>query len=185
MQQPNAGSTRAIFALRWCPCASCIWLIHPAPIDHECNLRWWCFSFHQLAQTLHLHSWWSSPAATCADSVFPRSTCTSSLPMNTEQSPTHSLRLAHDDYLPTQLCDSIAIICTRARSRYPNGARKERHAPFFFCPSPSGSLPKAILSPQCMSFAPGQGNKILIRLSLSWPVTVCKHGATSESAGRE
>ena len=25
MQQPNAGSTRA----RWCPCASCIWLLHP------------------------------------------------------------------------------------------------------------------------------------------------------------
>ena len=31
-QQPNAGSTRARFALRRCPCASCIWLLHPAPI---------------------------------------------------------------------------------------------------------------------------------------------------------
>ena len=32
MQQPNAGITRARSALRWCPCASCIWLLHPAPI---------------------------------------------------------------------------------------------------------------------------------------------------------
>ena len=30
-----------------------------------CSLRWWCLSFHQLAQILHLHSWWSLPAATC------------------------------------------------------------------------------------------------------------------------
>ena len=55
MQQPNASSTRARSALRWCPCASCIWLLHPAPILVPkmvltlCNLRWWCFSFHQLA----------------------------------------------------------------------------------------------------------------------------------------
>ena len=28
-----------------------------------CNLRWWCFSFHQLAQILHLYSWWSSQLA--------------------------------------------------------------------------------------------------------------------------
>ena len=28
-----------------------------------CNLCWWCFSFHQLAQILHLHSWWSSQLA--------------------------------------------------------------------------------------------------------------------------
>ena len=34
-----------------------------------CNLSW-CFSSHQLAQVLHLHSWWSSPAATCAGDVF-------------------------------------------------------------------------------------------------------------------
>ena len=39
-----------------------------------CNLRWWCFSFHQLAQILHLHSWWSSPAATCTGGVFLQST---------------------------------------------------------------------------------------------------------------
>ena len=35
-----------------------------------CNLRWWCFSFQQLAQILHLHMWWSSPIATCAGGVF-------------------------------------------------------------------------------------------------------------------
>ena len=76
MQQPNTGSTRARSALWWCPCASCIWLLHPAPILVPkmvltlCNLRWWCFSFHQLAKILHLQSWWSSPAATCAGGVF-------------------------------------------------------------------------------------------------------------------
>ena len=48
MQQPNTGSTRARSALWWCPCASCIWLLHPAPILVPkmvltlCNLRWWC-----------------------------------------------------------------------------------------------------------------------------------------------
>ena len=35
MQQPNAGSTRARFALRWCPYTSCIWLLYPTPIDTE------------------------------------------------------------------------------------------------------------------------------------------------------
>ena len=36
-------------ALRWCPCASCIWLLHPVPILVPkmvltlCNLRWWCY----------------------------------------------------------------------------------------------------------------------------------------------
>ena len=25
--------TRARFSLRWCPCASCIWLLHPAPTN--------------------------------------------------------------------------------------------------------------------------------------------------------
>ena len=67
---------------RSCPCATCIWLLHPAPILVPkmvltlCNLRWWCFSFHQLAKLLHLQSWSSSPAATCAGGVFPRSTST-------------------------------------------------------------------------------------------------------------
>ena len=76
MQQPNAGSTRARSALRWCRCASCIWLLHPAPILVPkmvltlCNLRWWCFFFHQLAKILHLQSWSLSPAATCAGGVF-------------------------------------------------------------------------------------------------------------------
>ena len=80
MQQPNAGSTRARSALRWCPCASCIWLLHPAPILVRkvvlipCNLCWWCFSFHQLAKILHLQSWSSSSDATCAGGVFPWST---------------------------------------------------------------------------------------------------------------
>ena len=80
MQQPNAGSTRARSALRWCPCASCIWLLHPAPILVPKmvltlrNLRWWCFSFHPLAKILHLPSWSSSPAATCAGGVFHWST---------------------------------------------------------------------------------------------------------------
>ena len=36
-----------------------------------CNLHWCCFSFHQLVQILHLHTWWSSPAATCAGVFFP------------------------------------------------------------------------------------------------------------------
>ena len=46
MQQPNIGSTRARFALRLCPCASCNWLLHPTSIDlcprwsWHCNLRW-------------------------------------------------------------------------------------------------------------------------------------------------
>ena len=80
IQVADTGSTRARSALRWCPCASCIWLLHPAPIPVPkmvltlCNLCWWCFSFHQLAKILHLQSWSSSPAATCAGGVFPWST---------------------------------------------------------------------------------------------------------------
>ena len=76
MQQPNAACTRAPPQCRSCPCATCIWLLHPAPILMpkmvltQCILRWWWFSFHQLAKILHLHSWWSSPAATCAGGVF-------------------------------------------------------------------------------------------------------------------
>ena len=38
-----------------------------------CNLCWWCFSIHQLVQILHLHTWWSSPAATCVGGVCPSS----------------------------------------------------------------------------------------------------------------
>ena len=35
-----------------------------------CNLRWWCFSYHQLTQKITcLHSWWSS-SATCTGGVF-------------------------------------------------------------------------------------------------------------------
>ena len=32
MQQLNAGNTRTRCALGWCPCASCIWLLHLTPI---------------------------------------------------------------------------------------------------------------------------------------------------------
>ena len=46
----------------------------PKMILTLCNLHWWCFSFHPLAQILYLHSWWSSCTATCAGGVFPRST---------------------------------------------------------------------------------------------------------------
>ena len=38
------------------------------------NLRWWCFSFQQLVQTLYLHLWWL-PSATCAGGRFPSTTC--------------------------------------------------------------------------------------------------------------
>ena len=82
MQQTNAGSTRARSALRWCPCASCIWLLHlasilvPKMVLTLCNLRWWCFSFHPLAKILHLQSWSSSAAATCTGGVFPWRTST-------------------------------------------------------------------------------------------------------------
>ena len=38
---------------------------------HMLQLAPWCFSIRQLAQMLHLHTWWSSPAATCAGDVFP------------------------------------------------------------------------------------------------------------------
>ena len=51
MQQPNAGSTIARFARGGA-------LVH----------------FHQLAQILHLHSWWSSPTATYTGGIFSRST---------------------------------------------------------------------------------------------------------------
>ena len=47
-------STRARFALRWCPCASGIWLLHPAPRDLCPRWSWHC--------------------ATCTGGVFPQST---------------------------------------------------------------------------------------------------------------
>ena len=46
----------------------------PVPLTFS-NLRWWCFSFQQLAQTLYLHLWWL-PSATCAGGLFPSTTCT-------------------------------------------------------------------------------------------------------------
>ena len=54
--------------------ASCSYRLVPEMVLTLCSLCWWCFSFHQLAQILHLHSWWLSPAATCAGGVFPWST---------------------------------------------------------------------------------------------------------------
>ena len=35
MQQPNAGSTRARFCWGMCTCASCNWLLHPAPTSQD------------------------------------------------------------------------------------------------------------------------------------------------------
>ena len=37
------------------------------------NLHWWCFSFHQLVQTLYLHSGWLL-SATCTGGLVHRST---------------------------------------------------------------------------------------------------------------
>ena len=76
MQQPIAVCTRAETLIRTCPCAACIWLLHPAPTSPKmvltfCNWCWWCFSFQQLTQKHNLHSWWSLPA-TCTGGV---STC--------------------------------------------------------------------------------------------------------------
>ena len=70
-----------MLVLTFAPCASGVFLPSTGantPLAHVvvstcCNLRWWCFSFQQLAQILHLHMWWSSPIATCAGGVFPSS----------------------------------------------------------------------------------------------------------------
>ena len=65
LQQPIAACTRAQSLTRPCLCATCIWLLHPAPpimpkmVLTLCNLRRWYFSCHQLAQRRHLHlRWW-------------------------------------------------------------------------------------------------------------------------------
>ena len=52
-------------------CADGCWC--PVPLTFS-NLRWWCFPFQQLAQTLTLHLWWL-PSATCAGGLFPSTTC--------------------------------------------------------------------------------------------------------------
>ena len=44
----------------------------PVPLTFS-NLRWLCFSFHQLAQTLYLHSGWLL-SATCTGGLVHRST---------------------------------------------------------------------------------------------------------------
>ena len=53
--------------IRVCPCASCngcciLLLLVTKMVLTLCNMGWWCFSCHQLAQILYMHSWWSSPA---------------------------------------------------------------------------------------------------------------------------
>ena len=44
-------------------------LLVPKMVLTLCNLHWWCFSCHQLAQRPHLHLQWASPA-TCTGGVF-------------------------------------------------------------------------------------------------------------------
>ena len=48
--------TRAQTLTRPCPCATCNWLLHPAPTSVQ---DWWCPSCHQLAQILHVHLQWT------------------------------------------------------------------------------------------------------------------------------
>ena len=67
-----------MLVLTFAPCAGGVFLPSTGantPLAHVvvstcCSLRWWCFSFQQLAQILHLHMWWSSAVATCAGGVF-------------------------------------------------------------------------------------------------------------------
>ena len=67
-----------MLVLTFAPCAGGVFLPSTGantPLAHVvvstcCNLRWWCFSFQQLAQILHLDMWWSSAVATCAGGVF-------------------------------------------------------------------------------------------------------------------
>ena len=81
MQQPNAGSTRSRSGEGLCPCASCNWLLHPAPTNAQEGL-----DPQQLALVVfflppnsakpHLHLQWAFPA-TCAVFFFlPTSTFT-------------------------------------------------------------------------------------------------------------
>ena len=56
-----------MLVLTFAPCAGGVFLPPTSantPLAHVvvstcCNLHWWCFSFQQLAQILHLHMWWS------------------------------------------------------------------------------------------------------------------------------
>ena len=82
MQQQQATCT---WALASCAHVQVVLLLHPTPTCADgcwypvpitfSNLRWWCFTFQLLAQTLNLHLWWL-PSATCAGGLFPSSTCT-------------------------------------------------------------------------------------------------------------
>ena len=55
---------------------SCMLLLHPTPTCPEAGLVLCShlvlvlLSFHQLAQILHLHMWWSTPVATCTMVFF-------------------------------------------------------------------------------------------------------------------
>ena len=74
MQQPNAACARTQSLTIPCPCATCIWLLHPAPTSAQmvltlCNLRWWCVSCHQMAQRPHWYLQWTL-STTCAGGVF-------------------------------------------------------------------------------------------------------------------
>ena len=74
MQQPLAACTRAQPPTRTCPCATCIWLLHPAPTSAQddldtLQLALVVFFCHQLVQIRNLHSWWSSPAI-CTGDVY-------------------------------------------------------------------------------------------------------------------
>ena len=60
MQQPIAACTRAQSLTRPCPCATCNWLLHPAPTSAQDGhdppqLALVVFSCHQLLQRPHLH----------------------------------------------------------------------------------------------------------------------------------
>ena len=54
---------------------TCIWLLHPAATSAQdgldpCDLHWWCFSCHQLAQRSHLHLQ-CTVSATCSGFLVP------------------------------------------------------------------------------------------------------------------
>ena len=78
MQLEHAWALTCIIVVPMCKlhavAASCSnlrrWMLVPGPPDLS-NLRWWCFSFQQLAQTLYM---WRLPSATCTYGLFPSCT---------------------------------------------------------------------------------------------------------------
>ena len=81
LQQSNAGSHKGKICIKVVPLCK-LYLVAASHsytrtqdgLDTATYAEWWCVSFHQLVQILHLHSWWSSSTATCAGGVFPWST---------------------------------------------------------------------------------------------------------------